>query len=170
MNTPASSSLIGRIDHLGLTVPDIDAAIEFYSTAIGGQLAFRLGPFDSRELSQGDEDWTAAHVRVPDALYDVAMMSFAGGPSIEFLQYKRPQGRTEPPRNNDAGGVHIAFEVSDLDAAIERVVQHGGVAQAGPIVVPAGSDENGSWAAFSVNYITDPWGNQLELVFYPDGR
>ena len=49
---------------------------------------------------------------------------------------------------------------------IGDVVAHGGIAQAGPIVVPAGADDSGSWPAIEVNYVLDPWGNQLELVHY----
>ncbi|RZI96283.1 MAG: VOC family protein [Microbacterium sp.] len=168
MTASAHRPLVGKIDHLGLTVPDLEAAVAFYTNALGGRVAFRLGPFDSRELTEGDGDWTAEHVVVPDALYDIAMMAFGDGPLIEFFEYKRPVGRQEAPRNNDIGGHHIAFEVADLDAALAQVVAHGGIAQAGPIVVPAGDDASGSWPAFSVNYVQDPWGNQLELVYYPD--
>lgn len=168
-NTPASQ-LVGAIDHIGLTVPDLAAAEEFYAKALGGRVMFRLGPFDSRELSTDGVDWTEAYVAVPDALYNIAMMGFGDGPMIEFFEYLRPEGNPVPPRNHDVGGHHIAFVVSDLAAALAQVVAQGGLPQAGPIDVPAGSDASGSWAAFSVNYVTDPWGNQLELVYYPDGR
>ena len=162
-----STPLIGAIDHIGLTVPDLDAAVDFYTKALGGRELFRLGPFDSRELSEEGQDWTAEHVAVPDALYSVAMVGFADGPLIEFLEYVRPEGSQVAPRNNDLGGHHIAFEVMDLDAALAQLVANGGSARAGPIVVPAGEDATGSWEAFTVNYVQDPWGNQLELVYYP---
>jgi len=158
--------LIGPIDHLGLTVPDLEAAVEFYTAALGGRLLYRLGPFDSRELSEGGVDWTEAHVAVPDARYDIAMLGFADGPLIEFFEYVRPEGRGAAPRNNDVGGHHIAFAVTDLAVAVAQVVANGGIAQAGPIVVPAGADDSGSWPAIEVNYVLDPWGNQLELVHY----
>lgn len=165
-----ATPLIGAIDHVGLTVPDLAAAVEFYTKALGGRVRFRLGPFDSRELSPDGGDWTQDHVAVPDALYNIAMMGFGDGPLIELFEYLRPEGNRVPPRNNDAGGHHIAFVVSDLAAALAQVVAHGGTAQAGPIDVPAGEDSNGSWPAFSVNYVVDPWGNQLELLFYPDAH
>ncbi len=161
-----TTPLIGAIDHIGLTVPNLEAAIEFYTRALGGRVLYRLGPFDSRELSEDGSDWTSDHVVVPDALYHVVMMGFGDGRPIEFFEYARPAGATKAPQNNDNGGHHVAFVVSDLVAAIEHVVAQGGVAQAGPIVVPAGHDESGHWPGIAVNYVLDPWGNQLELVEY----
>lgn len=163
MSTPP---LVGAIDHIGLTVPDLDAAIEFYTKALGGRVLYKLGPFDSRELSEGDADWTDEHVAVPDALYKIAFIGFGEGRPIEFFEYQRPAGNPNAPKNNDVGGHHIAFTVSNLAQALEQVLAHGGTQAKQPIPVPAGEDEFGAWDSIEVNYVLDPFGNQLELVQY----
>jgi catechol 2,3-dioxygenase-like lactoylglutathione lyase family enzyme len=35
-----------HVDHVGFTVPDLDAAIEFFERALGADLLWKLGPFD----------------------------------------------------------------------------------------------------------------------------
>lgn len=152
------------IDHVGLTVPDLDAAIDFYARALAARQLYRLGHFDSRELSADGVDETAATVAVPDALYRLAMLALPDGTLLELFEYTRPVGRKTPPRNNDLGGHHIGFRVADLAAALARVVDAGGTALA-PITVVGGSDETGEWPTLEVNYVLDPWGNQLELVY-----
>lgn len=163
---------IGSIDHVGLTVPDLDAAVDFYRRAVYARELFRLGPFDAREMpASGDGDWTAAHIGVADARFNVAMLGFESGALLELFAYDRPDDRgTMPPRNCDLGGHHIAFEVKDLSAAVDHIVQCGGRALAGPINVEAGQDSKYKWPALQVNYVLDPWGNQLEVIFYPNGR
>lgn len=158
------------IDHIGLTVPDLDAAIEFYTKALGGRVLYRLGPFDSRELSEGGEDWTETHVSVPDALYNIAFIGFGEGRPIEFFEYLRPAGNPEAPKNNDVGGHHICFVVSDLQESLDKVLANGGTQARQPIPVPAGEDEFGAWEAIEVIYVLDPWGNQLELLKYTEGQ
>ena len=50
------------IDHVGITVPDVEAAVTFYSTLLGAKEVFRLGPFDSRDFPAVDgKDWSLAH-------------------------------------------------------------------------------------------------------------
>jgi len=168
MSNTSPASKVKQIDHLGLTLPDLEAGVRFYQDALGGRVLFRLGPFDSRELSGEGQDWTGEFVGVPDAYYDIAMMGFGDGPMLELFEYSRPVGSTQPPRNNDVGGHHIAFTVSDLEEALAAVVAAGGTALTGPIVVPAGGSDAETWPAMTVHYILDPWGNQLELVYYPD--
>ena len=35
-----------RVDHVGLVVPDLDAAIHFFEQALGAFLLWRVGPFE----------------------------------------------------------------------------------------------------------------------------
>jgi catechol 2,3-dioxygenase-like lactoylglutathione lyase family enzyme len=38
-----------HVDHIGLTVPELDKAAKFYCEVLGGHELYRLGPFDAAE-------------------------------------------------------------------------------------------------------------------------
>ena len=155
---------LSHVDHVGLTVPDLDAAVRFYSEVIGGVELYRIGPFDAAELPEMDDgrDWTEAHINVAGARLTIAMLQVGPNLMLELFQYDAPGDRRKaPPRNCDWGAHHIAFKVADLDAAKEHLAGHGCRLMAGPIVL-----DQGPCAVTRVNYVLDPWGNQLELVEY----
>jgi len=155
---------LSHVDHVGLTVPDLDAAVRFYCDAIGGHELYRIGPFDAAEMPRMPDgrDWTEAHINVAGARLTIAMLQVGPNIMIELFQYERPADqRKAPPRNCDWGGHHIAFKVADLEAAKAHLAAHGCKVMAGPIVL-----DQGPCALLRVNYVLDPWGNQLELVEY----
>jgi glyoxylase I family protein len=155
---------LSHVDHVGLTVPDLDAAVRFYAEAIGGVELYRLGPFDAAELPRmaDGRDWAEAHINVADARLTIAMLQIGPNLMLELFQYDRPtERRATPPRNCDHGGHHIAFKVKSLEAAKNHLAEHGCRVMAGPIVL-----DQGPCAGLKVNYVLDPWGNQLELVEY----
>jgi glyoxylase I family protein len=155
---------LSHVDHVGLTVPDLDAAVAFYSDAIGGTELYRMGPFDAAEIPNMEDgrDWTEAHVNVAGARLTIAMLQVGTNMMLELFQYEKPDdARTTPPRNCDWGGHHIAFKVDDLEAAKIHLANKGCTVMAGPIVL-----DEGPCAGLKVNYVLDPWGNQLELVEY----
>ena len=51
---------LSHVDHVGLTVPDLDAAVRFYCDVIGGHELYRIGPFDAAEMPRMSDgrDWT----------------------------------------------------------------------------------------------------------------
>lgn len=149
------------IDHLSVTVPDLEEATRFYCDVIGGDLLYELGPFDAREMpGEGGRDWTEAHLAVADARLRFRAVRF-GDVILELFEFERP-GRTldRPVRASELGRGHIGFEVDDIEAATAYLVEQGVEVLAGPIDVPA---EAPSGAMLS-RYFTDPWGNQLELT------
>ena len=155
---------LSHVDHVGLTVPDLDAAVRFYSEVIGGVELYRIGPFDAAEMPKMDDgrDWTEAHINVKGARLNIAMLQVGPNLMLELFQYDAPADqRKAPPRNCDWGGHHVAFKVENLDAAKEHLAKAGCKVMAGPIVL-----DQGPCATTRVNYVLDPWGNQLELVEY----
>lgn len=154
------------LDHVGMTVENLDEAVVFYSSLLSAKEIFRLGPFDSREMpAVGDKDWSLAFVNVSDARFTLAMLRLPNGNRVELFQYDRPTDRSpNPPRNCDIGGHHIAFKVADLDRVLASGPKLGLRFMAGPIAI-----EEGPAAGQRIIYALDPWGNQLEFVEYESG-
>jgi len=110
-----------------LTVPDFDEAVAFYRDALGfEQLA----------------DWSGEDGRV--------ILLEAGPATIELFDERQAESvdRIEAGRRV-SGPVRLAVEVTDLDAAAERLVAAGAEVEA-PAVVP-------------------PWGGRNTRLRSPDG-
>ena len=86
------------------------------------------------------------------------------GANFEVFEYDAAAQRTEPPRNSDVGGHHVALYVDDLDAAIAHLRSHGVRLLGEPVHRLEGPNGGRSWI-----YFLAPWGMQFELVSYPRG-
>ncbi len=97
--------MFGRIDHIGVAVEDIDAAIELYRDSFGMELAHR-----ETVESQGVE----------------AVLLDVGDGHVELLA---PLGPDTPVgkymTKNGAGLHHVAYAVDDIDAALEKIAAAG---------------------------------------------
>ncbi len=155
-----------RVDHIGLTVPDLDAAVAFYTETFGATELYRLGPFDAKDLPRMPDgrDWSAAHVNVSGARLSLVMLQLCPNLKLELFRYELPaDARTTAPRNCDVGAQHIALKVDNLEVAVAHLRSRGVRVMAGPIVV-----SEGPAAGLRVNYFLDPWGTQLELVEFKE--
>lgn len=155
---------LSHVDHVGLTVPDLESAVRFYCDVIGGHELYRIGPFDAAQMPRMPDgrDWTEAHINVAGARLLIAMLQLGSNLMLELFQYELPANPNKtPPRNCDWGGHHIAFKVSNLELAKQHLASHGCRVMDGPIVL-----DQGPCATTRVNYALDPWGNQIELVEY----
>jgi methylmalonyl-CoA epimerase len=97
--------LFGRIDHIGVAVEDIDAAIELYRDSFGMELAHR-----ETVSSQGVE----------------AVLLDVGDGHVELLA---PLGPDTPVgkflAKNGTGLHHVAYAVDDIDVALQRIAAAG---------------------------------------------
>lgn len=155
---------LSHVDHIALTVPDLNAAVAFYCNVIGGVELFRVGPFDAAKLPQTPDgrDWTEAYLDVAAARLNIAMLQIGSNLMLELFQYDSPQEkRTSPPRNCDPGGHHIAFKVANIDKAVSYLRGKGVKVMDGPVAMESGPTTGVKWI-----YFLDPWGNQLELFEY----
>ena len=89
------------IDHLGIAVRSLDAALEFYEK----QLGFEVGLRETVELER----------------VHVAMLP-AGGPRIELLEASAPDSAIAKFIEKRGEGLHhVAVKVPDLNAAVARL-------------------------------------------------
>ena len=142
-------------DHVGFTVPDLEAAIRFFVEVIGCEPFYELGPF------QAEDDWMATHLNV----HPRAVMR-----RLKFLRCRHgsnsaPDQNHHQPKNSDVGGHHLAFYVDDMDAAVAHLKSHGVRVLGEPTVRTSGPSAGQAWV-----YFLAPWGMQFELVSYPKGK
>jgi catechol 2,3-dioxygenase-like lactoylglutathione lyase family enzyme len=148
------------LDHIGVTVPDLEEATRFFVDVLGWEYLYSLGPF------QDDGDWMSEHLGVhPRATVPQNRFFRCGGQAIfEVFTYTAPDQRTSVPKNSDIGGHHICLYVDDLDTAVEYLRSQG-VTVLGEPTSSKGPHLGQRWV-----YFLAPWGLQLELVSYPNGK
>jgi len=129
-----------RLDHVALSVGDLDAACEFYSRAFefARQLKFELAPHPIRGL----------------------MLRHESGMRLELFEREGSapgvQGATPIEALATRGYGHFAFAAPDIDVLFAQALGAG----ASAVVEPAPSPEPGVRFAF----VADPEGNLVELV------
>ena len=164
MTTPRPASPSGRpglrgIEHVGLTVPDLDAAVAFFCGVLGCEHVFDGG-------THADPTLMERQLAVsPEASMRYCFVRCGHGPNLELFQYTAPDQATRPPRNSDVGGHHLAFYVDDMAAAVAHLRRHDVTFVGEPMTIDEGPALGSTWV-----YFLAPWGLQLELVSYPDGK
>lgn len=147
-------------DHVGFTVPDIEAATRFFVDVIGCEVVFEIGPFVA------DDDWMEVHLGVhPRAVITkLRMLRCKNGAAFELFEYDLEGSNPFPPANSDVGATHLGFMVADMGAAVAHLEAHGVEVFGAPTTMTEGPSEGLTWVYFKA-----PWGMTLELVSYPDG-
>lgn len=162
MSAPTRKGIPGlrTVDHIGITVPDLEEATAFLVDVIGCEYMYSLGPFRS------DDTWMSDNLGVhrDTVMRELRFFRCDSGTQLEVFEYEAPDQRSVVPLNSDVGGHHIAFYVDDLDAAIAHLKQHN-VELMGEPTASSGPSEGQRWI-----YFRAPWGLQMELVSYPAGK
>lgn len=150
------------VEHVGFTVPDIEAATRFFVDVIGCVHVYSLGPIEDCV-----GDWMERHLAVPARarVRELRFFRCGHGPNFEIFQYEVEHQEVRPPRNCDVGGHHLAFYVDDFPAALEYLKLNGVRILGTPTVRTAGPSAGQTWV-----YFLAPWGLQLELVSFPTGK
>jgi len=148
-------------DHIGFTVPDIEAATRFFVDVIGCEWVYTL------ERVEDGGDWMSRHLNVhPRAVVrEIRLLRCRHGSNFEIFEYEAPDQDTTPPRNSDVGGHHLAFYVDDMEQAVAYLLRQGLTVLGEPTVRTSGPSGGQSWV-----YFLSPWGMQLELVSFPRGK
>ncbi|OBG60649.1 glyoxalase [Mycobacterium sp. E3305] len=145
------------VNHVGLTVPDIHAAIDWYGEVFGFRCI--MGP----RVLEGAGHPEAASVfgsRFRRAWQ--AHLLTGNSVGIELFQFVDPPTRDPGrPRERegwfDRGLWHLCITHPDVAATVDRVVEHGGTLLAAPYEFVPGRP----WV---LAYATDPWGTVLEVM------
>ncbi|WP_396910242.1 VOC family protein [Mycolicibacterium sp.] len=152
--------LVGT-DHVGFTVPDLDQAHDFFVRILGCTHVYTLGPYAHTD------DWMAVHLNVHPrtVMRELRFYRCGTGANFEVFQYESADGQsTQPPRNSDIGGHHLALYVDDLDNAVAYLCSEG-IEVLGEPTSSRNASEGQRWV-----YFLSPWGMQFELVSFPGGK
>ncbi|MCC8908601.1 VOC family protein [Curtobacterium sp. GD1] len=150
------------VDHIGLTVPDVDAASAFLVDAFGAEVLYDTLPDDQPPKGGAA---TTSRLGVPGDAREVRirMLALPDGPGIELFAFDHVE-QDAPAVPSDLGWQHLALYVDDLDATLDRVVAAGATALGAPRPLPG--PEAGDRNRFV--YVRTPWGSTVELLTYPD--
>lgn len=106
------------MEHVGIVVEDLDAAIEFFT---------QLG-LESSGKGQVEGDWVGRIIGLDDVEAEMAMMRAPDGPTeIELVKFHNPpaQASDSTGPSNALGLRHITFLVEDIHAVVEGLEARG---------------------------------------------
>ncbi|MFB2580614.1 VOC family protein [Herbiconiux sp. P15] len=157
MATPPPAT---AFSHVGVTVPDLEKAIDWYRETLGYYLL--TGPL---EVLEDDSPLGIAAANI----YGVGFTSFrfahlcgADGAGLELFHFASPA--TVAPKNNfefwKTGLNHFSLTAVDFDGVRDRIVAAGGRARSAPVVIDPVK-------GYCIQYMEDPWGTVVELCSHP---
>jgi catechol 2,3-dioxygenase-like lactoylglutathione lyase family enzyme len=153
-------TLVDGVDAIGITVSDMDRAVEFYSKVL------TLEKISDTEVAGEDYE----HLEGVFGLRMRVVRMRLGDEFIELTEYLAPKGRPIPvdSRSNDRWFQHIAIIVSDMDKAYawlrQNKVEH---ASSSPQRLP---DWNKNAAGISAFYFKDPDEHPVEVLQFPPDK
>jgi glyoxylase I family protein len=160
MSHPTGIPGLRGAEHIGFTVPDIEQAHDFFVNTIGCEFVYALGPWVR------EDDWFAEHLNIHprSVLKELRFYRCKFGPNFEVFEFESPDQVGNEPANSDVGGHHIAFYVDDMDAALAYLHDQG-LRVLGEPTASSGASAGQRWV-----YFLSPWGQQFELVSFPNGK
>lgn len=98
--------MIGRLNHVAIAVPDIDAAAAVYRDTLGAKV--------SPKVDQPDHGVVTIFIELPNTKIELLEPLGEGSPIAAFLA-----------RNQSGGIHHVCYEVDDIIAARDRLKAQG---------------------------------------------
>lgn len=153
---------IRGMEHLGITVPDINEACDFFEKVLGARVLYTA----ATNFKNDDTDWMYEHLRVHprSVIKEFRYVRLGNGTNLEIFEYEAPDQAKTGPKNSDIGGHHLAFYVDDMDAAIQWLKDNDVEILGEPTSYTEGPNLGLTWC-----YFMAPWGLQLEIVSAPGG-
>lgn len=153
---------IRGIDHIGITVPDIEEATRFLIDALDAELIYQSVAPEDKNLDNEAQQQTL-RLAPGTTIKAIRMFKLQHGPGIELFEMHGPDQR-EPLRASDFGLQHFAVYSDDIGAALKRFNTAGGEVFTTP--QPLGFPmEEGAGNCFC--YGRTPWGSIVEFITWP---
>jgi catechol 2,3-dioxygenase-like lactoylglutathione lyase family enzyme len=140
------------LDHLGVVVSDLPAAVRFYTELFGTK------ELESTQWRGNDADYVAAMLGQPPGLeLDASFVKLPHMNSyVELLQYSGLKQDRVRPAPTDIGAIHLGLYVDSAERALARI----GRPTTGAVTdIPYGPCKGGKTA-----YLTDPDGVNIQFM------
>jgi catechol 2,3-dioxygenase-like lactoylglutathione lyase family enzyme len=150
------------VDHVGLTVPDLQQAVDFFVDVIGAEPFYPLGPYSDEETDFNEVQF-GVH---PRAVVNEMRLLRLGHLNLELFEWDAPGQNRTMPKLSDHGATELCLYVDDIDEALDHLRAHGVEVLGVPL------DLEGPEAGENARYVyfRPPWGGVMELISYPNGR
>ena len=106
------------IEHIGLSVADLDRSLAFYRDLLGLKVV--------RILEANPEAGLGEIVGIPGATARIAHLE-SGGNMLELFEYQNPRGKEIPENRTQAdhGFIHVGFKSRDVRSDYKRLKEYG---------------------------------------------
>ena len=143
-------------NHVGITVPDIFAAIDWYAEVFGA--AHIMGPRLLKADAQATSETPSIFGPRFRSAYQAHLL-LGNGVGLELFQFVEPPVETPTPNMPywNRGPFHIAVTHPDVDGLAALIVEKGGRRRGEPVNFVPGK-------AWRLCYCEDPWGVVIEII------
>lgn len=111
--------------HIGLSVPDLEKAVKFYSDVMGWYVVMQpskvkeeldtaIGIMCQDVFGEGYEEFKIAHLVTSDGI------------GIELFEFKQNQGNRPVFNHIPTGMFHFSVQDPDLEGLVQKIVDNGG--------------------------------------------
>lgn len=149
---------IQGVHHIGISVPDLDKAREFYVGLLGAveevePLAWEKNPYIDEIVGLKG---SAAR----------QFMCRLGNTHLEAFEYTSPRSPDQDPDKgvNNYGYTHFALQVDDIQAVYKRLLEAGVRVHAPPSMAGIKTLPDGSKRGYAATYCRDWFGNVFEIM------
>lgn len=149
---------IQGVHHIGVSVPDIEKAREFYVDLLGAVE-------EVEPLAWSDNPFIDEIVGLKDSAAKQFMCRL-GNTYIEVFEYASPRSAPQDPDRgvHNFGYTHFGVQVDDLAACYERLVAAGIRVHAAPDLSTITTHPDGTKTGYSATYCRDFFGNVFEIM------
>lgn len=149
--------------HLGVTVPDLDAATRFLAEGLGAKVAYD-GLTADEEPRAGAEVERQLGLPAGAAIHRQRMIVIGEGPGLEMFEVSGDQRAAAGLA--DFGLNHLCCYVDDIEGSLARLVEAGGE----PLSETHGNSRYEDTPGSASVYVRAPWGMLIELQSIPRGH
>ena len=153
--------LVKNLDHVAVTVSDLDRSLDFYTNVLG---------FEEMERHRLEGQEISAMAGKPKVIMQVVRLAPPDTPNIllDLQLYIEPSGSISDAALGMANQGHFCYGVNDLEAAHKELTEKGVEFVSEPVVFDLG--EEWDYGALKVVFLKDPDGFIIELMEMPEKK
>ncbi|ORJ25333.1 VOC family protein [Rouxiella badensis] len=163
MTEHKQKSLTRGINHVGLTVPDLEQATTFLKQALGAKFVYN-GLTSEDEPRKGADTERQLGLSSGTVVIKQRLLRIGNGANLELFEIVS-DSQQRPVGLQDIGWNHLSFYVDDIDHTLKQVIAAGGK----PLSEPHGNSRHEDTQDNGSVYFTTPWGSLIELQSIPNG-